>query len=359
MDNRWRACDRHSVRWAPPLAFPLILGLVGPLGVAARAHAQPQDDGGLLGAQLFHAAEDDERGTTPRGYAKALAEYEGAIAAAPSAAWIPKAQARARILREHSEGDFAPFALLEAVRARPGAADDPKTLADLAARADGFPPGQVRSEARVLVAEAYAGRLHRPAEALPILEQVVADPSADPLTARLSLDMLVAVELDLDDLDAASDAVHRHAKIAEPSLVLRVHTLVRRHALHRAALGVLAAWLVLAAVAIGRAAARGDIGEAVAAVRASYKLIAGFLAYVTIAGAALAMGYEPGTGAPFLVFGAVALPLALAARAWGAVGATQPAARAGRALLCAASVIGAAFLVLEWINVEYLKGFGL
>jgi hypothetical protein len=336
------------VRWAPPLAF-LVL-------VAASANAQPQDDGASAGAQLFHDAEEDERAGA---YAKALGEYERAVATSPSAAFVPRAQARARVLREHTEGDFVPFAALQAIRADAAKADDPKALADLAARADGFPPGQVRSEVRLLVAEAYAGRLHRLADALPLLDEVAGDASADPLTARLSLDMLVAAELELGRLDDASAAIARHAGIAEPSLVQRVRTLVRRRAIHRAATFALVALLALVVSALGRAAARKELGAATAAIRASYKLIAGFLGYLTIAGAALAVGYEPGTGAPFLVFGAVALPLALAARAWGAIGSARPAPRAARALVCSASVVAAAFLVLEWINTEYLKGFGL
>jgi len=359
MDKRRCPCERPAVRWAPPLAFFLVL-----VATAPRAQAQaptpiptptPTADYASA-AQLFHDAEDHEHAGA---YAKALGEYERAVADAPSAPFVPRAQARARILREHSEGDFVPFRFLETLRATPGAADDPKALADLAARADAFPPGQVRSEARVLVAEAYAGRLRRPTEALPLLEKVAVDPSADPLTARLSLDMLVAVDLELGELDAASDAVARHASLAEPALVARVRTLVRRRALHRGSVAALGALVVLVLAALGRAAARRELALAWAAIRASYKLIAGFFAYVTIVGAALAMGYEPGTGAPFLVFGAVMVPMALAARAWGSVGSARPVARAARALVAASAVVAAAFLVLEWINPEYLKGFGL
>ncbi len=359
MDKAGLACERPAVprAWAPPLAFvvrvvrvvrvvPVLLALVVP-----RAHAQTDD-----GAQLFHAAEEDDQ---RRAFAKAADEYERAVKATPSAGFVPRAQARARTLRSHAEGDFAPFTALEVMRADRAAADDPQALDDLAARADGFPPGQVRGEARLLVAEAYAGRLHQPARAVPLLEKVAADPSADPLTARLALDMLVDVELDLGRLDDARDTVTRHAAIAEPSLTARVRTLVRRRALHRTSLGVLAVTFAAVAIVLARARTRGEIGAASNAIRASYKLIAGFFAYVAITGALLATFYERGTSAPFVAFGVAALPITFGARAWAAVGSPRPAARAARTLVCGASVVAAAFLVLEWIDVEYLKGFGL
>ncbi len=44
---------------------------------------------------------------------------------------------------------------------------------------------------------------------------------------------------------------------------------------------------------------------------------------------------------------------------WGAVGSEGAAPRAGRALLCAASVLAAAFLLLDLVNPTYLEGFGL
>ena len=359
MDNARRACERPWVRRAAPLAFAVCATLLGAWAsaalvlVPARAFAaEPSVDA----AALFQAAEDDDR---RHAYARALNEYDRAMQLAPSAAFIPKARARAQTLREHAEGDFVPFTALEAMRADRAATDDPAALEAFAAKADAFPAGPVRGEARMLVAEAYAGRLHRPADAVPLLEKVAADASADPLTARLALDMLVDVELTLGDLEAAGAAVQRHAKLAEPSLVKRVHTLLVRRALHRAALGLVAGAGTLILSALGSAAARGELAAAGRALRASYKLFAGFLAYVAIAGALLATAYEAGTSAPFFAFGVAALPLALGARAWAAVGSPAPAARASRAVVCAVAVFAAAFLVLERIDAEYLKGFGL
>jgi hypothetical protein len=84
-----------------------------------------------------------------------------------------------------------------------------------------------------------------------------------------------------------------------------------------------------------------------------------FVAFVAVAGGALASNYEAGNAAPFLLLGAVVLPLVLVARAWSAVGSTRGAARVARALLCAATVLAAAFLLLDAVNPQYLTGFGL
>jgi hypothetical protein len=360
VDNARRACERPWVRRAAPLAFVVRAALLAAWASSALAFrpalARAAEPEITDPAELFRAAEEDDR---RHEYARALRELERAMDLAPSAAFIPKARARAQTLREHSEGGFVPFTELEAMRANRAAADDPAALEAFAAKAATFPPGPVRGEARMLVAEAYVGRLHRPADAAPLLEKVASDASADPLTARLALDMLVDVHLTLGDLDAAGAAVQRHAALAEPSLVKRVTTLVRRRALHRAALGLVVGAGTLILSALGSAAARGELPVAGRALRASYRLFAGFLAYVALAGALLATQYEAGTSAPFFAFGVAALPLALGARAWAAVGSPSPAARAGRAVVCAMAVFAAAFLVLERIDAEYLKGFGL
>jgi hypothetical protein len=81
--------------------------------------------------------------------------------------------------------------------------------------------------------------------------------------------------------------------------------------------------------------------------------------YVAAAGALLASGYERGHARPFLLLGAALPPLFLLARAWGSGGSSSTPARASRALVAAASVLGAAFLVLERVDATYLEGFGL
>jgi hypothetical protein len=51
--------------------------------------------------------------------------------------------------------------------------------------------------------------------------------------------------------------------------------------------------------------------------------------------------------------------LLLLARAWSAVGSQSSPARAARALLCGATVIAAAFTLLDRFGPQYLAGFGL
>ena len=84
-----------------------------------------------------------------------------------------------------------------------------------------------------------------------------------------------------------------------------------------------------------------------------------FVAFVAVAGGVLASKYESGNAEPFLFLGAAVLPLLLLARAWSAVGSQTGAARAARALLCGATVVAAAFMLLDAMNPQYLEGFGL
>ena len=102
-----------------------------------------------------------------------------------------------------------------------------------------------------------------------------------------------------------------------------------------------------------------QIQDVLQRVRASSRIVLAYAAYVAVVGALLAAGYEEGTARPFLLFGAVLVPLLLLARAWGAAGSQEPRARGMRAALCAASALGAAFLVLEHVDVAYLEGLGL
>jgi hypothetical protein len=53
------------------------------------------------------------------------------------------------------------------------------------------------------------------------------------------------------------------------------------------------------------------------------------------------------------------LPLVLLARLWSAVGSQAPAARVARSVLCGATVVATAFVLLETVNPVYLEGFGL
>jgi hypothetical protein len=342
MDNARRACERPFVRHAAAL---LILSLLSASSVRAEPPAQ----------ELFARAEKDD---ADGAYAKALAEYEEATAVAPSAPFVPRAQARAAILRAHAEGDFVPLARLERVRRDPKLSSDPREIDALARDAETFPPGLVRAEARLLVAEAYLGRLGRPAEAPPILERVADDPSTDPLTARLAVRMLVDLRIAQGDTDGAIAAARARPALVEANLMRQVTALARRRVAHRVAIGVLVAAAALLAAAALRARRRRELAPALLALRKAWRP-ALVLAAIVAGGGLLASTYESGTSAPFLLLGAVVLPLTLAARAWGAIGSAGAAARAGRAALCAATVLAAALLVLEWVEPRYLGSFGL
>jgi hypothetical protein len=122
---------------------------------------------------------------------------------------------------------------------------------------------------------------------------------------------------------------------------------------------VLALFGGLAATALLRAHLRGAFPDAVRALRGVAPLATLFVAFLALAGGILASKYESGNSAPFLLLGSASLPLVLLARAWGAVGSPRSASRAVRALLCAATMFAAAFLVLEGLDPQYLSGFGL
>jgi hypothetical protein len=248
---------------------------------------------------------------------------------------------------------------LDRVRADPNLADDPATIERLARHLQSFAPGPTRIEARMVVAEAWLGRMARPDDAVAVLRTVVDDPEADPLTTRLAereiVDALTA-EGRLDD--AASEAAS-HANRLDPRFVAHTRTVLRRRALRRAALVVLSLFAGLALASLFRALRRRAIDVAGRALAQVLVPAAAFAAYVAVAGGVLASQYESGNGAPFVLFGLLVLPLVLLARAWGAVGSSRPIARAARASLCAASVFAGAFILLDAVNPTYLEGFGL
>ncbi len=147
------------------LAAVALLGGTTVLGASPRAaRASPDATGQQAAEMLFERAQaEEDRGD----FAPALLHDRASIAAAPDSVWAQRAAARAAWLVARSEGDFEPLARLERVRRNPSLSADPGAVDALARDAEAFPPGQVRAEARVFVAEAYLGRMRRPADALP------------------------------------------------------------------------------------------------------------------------------------------------------------------------------------------------
>lgn len=335
-----------------------LLAWVAALLVALFARATwAQDANPLASAEAhFHAGESNEERAA---YPEALTEYHSAIDAAPDSRWAVRAGDRIEWLRSRSEGDFAPLRRLEQVRHDPDLSSDPGAIDALAHDAEGFPPGLVRMEARMLVAEAWLGRMGRPADAIRELALVRDDRKTDPLTSRLAERELVDAYVGQGRIDEAiAEATHYSTRL-DPKFVRQVKRLVIRRAVQRAAAVVLAAFALLSIVALLRAGRNRALGHAWNALRELAPPAIGFVAFVAIAGGVLASQYESGNATPFLLLGAAVLPLVLLARAWGAVGSQTRAARLGRALLCGATVLAAAFVLLEKVYPDYLVGFGL
>jgi hypothetical protein len=292
-------------------------------------------------------------------FSDAVEDDRQAIATAPNTRWALRASDRADWLRARSEGGFGPLARVEAVRRDPSAAADPAAIDALARDLELFPPGQVRVEARMLVAEAWIGRMHRTADAIGQLRLVVGDPKADPLTGRLAERELVDALVATGRIDEAAAEARTHAARLDPRFVKQVGRLVVRRGVRLAALVVLALFALLAVVGLVRGGRRGALAEAARELRKLAPVALVFVAFVAIGGGVLASKYESGNASPFLWLGAAVLPLLLLARAWSAVGSQRAAARVARAALCGGAVVAAAFTLLDVLDPTYLVGFGL
>jgi hypothetical protein len=298
---------------------------------------------------------DEEDGA----YAQALVDDRACIDAAPATRWAFRASDRVEWLRARSEGDFGPLRRLESVRHDPALSDDPATLEALAHEADGFPPGMVRVESRLLVADAWLGRLHRPDDAIALLRLVTAETRIDPLTMRLAERELVDTLIAQGRIDEAIAEVSARPTRLDAKFVRQVKRLRTRRVVRLAAEGVLAAFALLAMAALVRARHRRVLGGAWTALRALLPTAALFVGFVAVGGGFLASQYETGNAKPFLLLGVGILPLVLLARLWSAVGSQARAARVARSLLCGATVMATAFVLLDTITPQYLEGFGL
>ncbi len=256
-------------------------------------------------------------------------------------------------------GSVTPEERLDQVRKDPRLVDDPAAVDALNREAEAFPPGLARAEARMFVAEAWLGRLHRPADALVPLRAVRDDPAAPALTARLAAREIVDTLLAEDRLDEASAEAASHADLLEPAFVKQTRAVVRRRTIRWAAIAELTGFGALAGVALFRGLRRGAMAATAVAVRRIAPVIGAFVLYLAGLGGLLASQYETGNAAPFVGLGLVVLPLLLLARAWGAVGSPAAGARIGRAALCAVSVFAATFVLLDAVHPSYLEGFGL
>ena len=292
-------------------------------------------------------------------YPQALIDYRASMEAAPGTRWMMRASDRIDWVRARSEGNFGPLTRLEHLRHDEALSSDPAAVESLARDADGFPPGMVRVEARMLVAEAWLGRLHRPDDAIAELRKVTEEPRADALTLRLAERELVDALVAQDRLDEAIAEASRRSSRLDPKFVKQVKRLRIRRAVRYGSAGVLGAFGILALIAMIRAGRRHALDDAWTGLRRLAPIAAAFVAFIAVGGGTLASKYETGNAAPFYALGIAVLPLVLLARAWSAVGSPSRAARAGRAALCGGAIASAAFMLLESLNPAYLEGFGL
>jgi hypothetical protein len=354
MDNARAAWELSRVRdlHVSSAVFALLALWVTALSLVATAASAATNDP----AELYDRAEREDEDLS---FERAMRSYEEALRAQPSNPRAMRAEARVAIFRARSEGNFEPLAKLERIRRDPTLASDEAAIDELARSANAFPPGLVRVEARVLVAEAYAHRLGRPEDAAATLRLVIADPRAERIIAQKAARDLATISLSRGDLAGARAAVALAGDRADPKLEREIARAARRRSMHLASIGLLVGIVVLALVASVRAVRAGRREALLGATRRMSRLAIAYAAYVAIAGGLLASGYEEGTSRPFLLFGATLAPLLLLARAWGAAAAQSRAARVFRAVLCATGAVAAGFLVLEHVDVRYLEGLGL
>jgi hypothetical protein len=288
-------------------------------------------------------------------FADAVTAYRLSLSRDPGGRYASRALARVEFLEAHAEGGFVPLAALERVRSDPARASDPAAIAALVEQARGFPPGPVRAEALLLAGQAYAGRLDRPREAVPVLRDLAREPGASPDLRQLAVQLLAQVRERTGDLDVALAELHELG--GDPSTIARFERLIRRRTLHQVARGLLAAVLLAGGIAVVRAL-RARRGRELVRVWLRPLPLA-HIAMLSIGGGLLAHTYDEHDMGPFFGLGAGVLAVYLAAAAWSLVGSTGAVFRIGRALACAAAMLAVSFLAMHYFDPGMLDGISL
>jgi tetratricopeptide (TPR) repeat protein len=320
---------------------------------ARRAQLEAVASGGddrAAAEALFRLGEMDD---VSLDFPRALSHYEAVGARLPSSPYTPRANRRALDLKTHQEGAFAPLVRLETVRRSPTLADDPAAIDALVRDAAAFPPGKVRVDARMLAAEAYAGRLHRKDDALPLLRLVAEDRDADVLTARAAATELLAAYTDARDYRRALGVIDDFPKLLPARSRQTIERLARRGPIRVVAwsdLAILATFALLSAIRHRRV---------LTAVRRLAPMAVAFAVVATGVSGFLASQYEQSNPYPFAALAPAMFVVFLLSRAWSAGGSSSRLARALRASVSFAGVFGAAFLLLDRMDPTYLSGFGL
>lgn len=322
--------------------------LAATVGGAAATAAEGQ----APGPSLARAQEAEAR----LAFSEALHTYEALALNHPSSVEAPLARARAATLRAHGEGDFLPLAALEEARRAPHFHDDIDGATALASRADTFPAGPVRGEARLLAADVFLTKGHGHS-ASTLLRRVADDTAAEDLTARQAATLLVRQSVERGDIsEALRDAAPRRT-LVEPHLLAKVERLARRRNVRGGALALVA--LAVAATSLAFLRSSSDVRRRLKTeVRRTLPLVIAFAGTLALGGG-LAKAYQPAAGIPFIALGVVIVPLLLLARGWAMMGAPQASHRWARSLTCGAAVFAVTFLLLEGLQPAYLEGFGL
>lgn len=307
--------------------------------------------------QARTAYETAERAASELRFVEAVDAYDRAMTLDPSAPFVRIARARVADLRAHAEGNFVPLARLESVRR--SLTTTREDIDELARDAAQFPAGRVRSEAQLVVAEAYWHRFGEPDLAAHALEAVLVDSSADRVTRTLALGQFVALERERDRLEAAARIVAMYPDLS-PSLRAEMARLVRRVWLGRVAKVVVVAVLLVGVLAVIRAilGQRRDpdlvLREVVRPASMAFAL------YMAGAASLLVRLHGEGDVRPFLWLGLGVLAIDAAARGWrlGFVD-ERKVARMVRAITCGVAVVALAFLALQYADAAYLETLGL
>jgi hypothetical protein len=288
---------------------------------------------------------------------KALAAYDRALALRPSASFALRARTRAEDLRGHSEGGFEPLVRLERVRRDPVAASDATALGELYEAARAFPPGRVRAESLMLVAEGFARRAHLPERAIAPAKAVALDPTLDRNTRALALGLLVDSYVAVGDV-ASARRIAVELRAVSPALARKVEREGRRVGLERAAEGGLGLMLLLGGGSAARVARRDGVGRVLRLMRAPVPPLVAVL--ISALGALLANAFDPSiTSRPFVLLGAGVL---LVDRSVVLLRASLGDGRVTRALVATGgllAVLMAAILALAWSDPIFIESFGL
>lgn len=348
---------RDEIRRSISRVTMTVIAMIAVIAAIAATAAEARADDSRERAEVVLTQAEAEDAALE--LARALSHYDEGRAIDPGSPRAPRAEARAAMLRAHSEGELVPFAKLERLRRDPALSSDPREVEKLVNEAEGFPPGLVRIEVWVLAAEAFAHRFGRPLDAEALLLRALADPLVDPVVAQKAARDATTLQLARGDFARAHRTVQLAGTRVDARLGADVRRAERRRTLHHAAIATLVVMALLAARATIMAVRRRRGGELGRGVKSTWRLVVAYAAYVSIAGAVLASGYETGTSKPFLSFGLVLVPILLLARVWGAAGGEGRGVRSARAALSGLAALGAAFLVLEGVDVGFLEGLGL